>query len=149
MDDETLAPFVDALASALIMMVLVAVFFLLQSMSAITESAKLFTVASNAAVNDGKAYTPVTFRRPLKVDLEAGELVYLVNFELTEAEVQSIRQSMLEKNTLTLTVFSDDKEKKSVVNLLRLLKLLQLPPNVKVQTVLQSAQSPISKITWK
>ena len=37
MDDETLAPFVDALASALIVMVLVSIFFMIQTASSVAN----------------------------------------------------------------------------------------------------------------
>lgn len=147
MDDNTLAPFVDALASALIMMVLVAVFFLLQSMASIAESAKLYTVSIN---NDVKQFTPIIFHKPLKVDMEKNELLYILNFDLDLDDIKAIKTKIIaSKKDITVTVKSDDTDKKAMVNLLRFIQQLALPKEIKVKTVFAKSNSTISKIVWE
>ena len=82
MDDNTLAPFVDALASALIMMVLVAVFFLLQSITEIEAAAKVYAVSPNSL--KGKNFKPIFFHVPIKVNMDKKEILYMSNFDLSE-----------------------------------------------------------------
>lgn len=147
MDDQTLAPFVDALASALIMMVLVAVFFLLQSMSSIAASAKLYTVSIDKNV---KQFSPIVFHKPLKVDLDKNELLYVLNFELELDDIKAIRNEILAaKKEVKVIVKSDDIEKKVMVNLLRFLHQIDLPKEQKVKTVFAKSNSTISKIIWE
>jgi len=147
MDDETLGPFVDALASALIVMVLVAVFFLIQSAASLTQSAKLITESDNTVKE--KKFSPIIFRKPLSVNFEKREIRYIVNFALTESDIKTIREQILLDKKVTFTFYSDSSDKKTTVNLIRLLKELGLPRFIEVNNSFQKANSSISKLTWE
>jgi len=146
-DDDSLAPFVDALASALIMMVLVAVFFLIQTATSIAEVAKLITV-SDKAVNE-KAFTPIVFRKPMLVDYANKEVRYLINFDLTEDQLETIREQILLDNKVMITFYSNDKEKKTAANFFRLISLLKLPHHIQIDTSFEKSESSISRFTWE
>jgi len=146
MKDSSLGPFVDALASALIMMVLVAVFFLVQSITSIEKSAKLYTVGTLAE----DKYSPIVFRRPLKVDIEKNELIYLLNFDIKPEDILAIRNKMIaSEKEITVTFISGDSDKKTTVNMLRFLLQLDLPDDVNLNTIFVKTNSTISKITWE
>lgn len=148
MDDNTLAPFVDALASALIMMVLVAVFFLLQSITSIAESAKLYTVSPNTL--EEKKFSPIFFHKALKVNLEKNEILYMSNFDLTPEELDKVKQEISEATTeVKLTIQSNDSDTKTTANLLRFLGQLDLPSGKVPKIIFAESESTISKIIWE
>ena len=148
MDDNTLAPFVDALASALIMMVLVAVFFLLQSITSIAESAKLYTVSPNTL--EEKRFSPIFFHKALRVDLEKNEILYMSNFNLTPETLEKVKQELIEATTeVTLTFYSNDSDTKITANLLRFLGQLDLPRDKVPKIAFAESESTISKIIWE
>jgi hypothetical protein len=146
MDDDTLAPFVDALASALIVMVLVSIFFLIQTATSITGAAQLFTVNE---LKQAPQLSRIVYRDIIKSDLDNNEFTYLVNFELTKEMVNKIKNNIGEVSELTITVESRETDKKNVVNLLRFIKYLALPDNVKINTKFGDTKSMLSKIKWE
>ena len=146
MDDDNLAPFVDALASALIVMVLVSIFFLIQTATSITGAAQLFTVNE---LKQAPQLSRIVYRDIIKFDLDNNEFTYLVNFELKEDMVDKIKKNIGEVNELTITVESRETDKKNVVNLLRFIKYLALPDNVKINTKFGDTKSMLSKIKWE
>ena len=85
MDDETLTPFVDALSASLIIMILIAISFILQNAIAIHESAKEFV---DFEIEE-EEYNPIDFRRPIKINIEKGEILFLVNFKLNKDEIET------------------------------------------------------------
>jgi len=149
MDDETLAPFVDALASALIIMVLVAIFFLLQTATSIETAAKVMSISEKPVEEDRPLFNPVIFRKPMSVDLVNNHIVYLVNFELNEQQLQDVRNDMLQGNSVSLTFYSNDKEVKIAANLIRFLTKLGLPEDVSIQTTIQKSDSSLSQVKWE
>jgi hypothetical protein len=149
MDDETLAPFVDALASALIIMVLVAIFFLLQTATSIETAAKVMSISEKPIEEDRPLFNPVIFRKPMSVDLVNNHIVYVVNFELNEQQLQDVRNDMLQGNSLNITFYSNDKEHKTTANLIRLLMKLGLPDDVSIQTTIQKSESSLSQVKWE
>jgi hypothetical protein len=143
-DDETLTPFVDALSASLIIMILIAISFILQNAIAIHESAKEFVDFEI----DEESYTPIAFRRPIKIDYESKEILFLVNFELNEEEVTKIRNEILQNTTLTLHVKSKQSDRKSTANLIRFLSMMDLPKNISVKTHIETSKSTVSYLTW-
>lgn len=144
MDDETLTPFVDALSASLIIMILIAISFILQNAIAIHESAKEFVDFEI----DEENYTPIAFRRPIKIDYESKAVLFLVNFELNEEEVTRIRNEILQNATLTLHVKSKQSDRKSTANLIRFLSMMNLPKNISVKTHIDISKSTVSYLTW-
>jgi hypothetical protein len=149
MDDETLAPFVDALASALIIMVLVAIFFLLQTATSLESAAKVMSISEKPVEEDRPLFNPVIFRKPMSVDLANNHIVYLVNFELNEQQLEEVRNDMLQGQTINISFYSNDKEMKTTANLIRFLMKLNLPKDVSIQTSIQTSDSSLSQVKWE
>lgn len=145
MDDDTLAPFVDALSSALIMMVLVSIFFMLQSATSLNAAAQ------KASLNDFQEseYNPIVYHEVMRSNLEGHQFEYLINFKLEQEFIDSIREQLLEAQKVKFTIYSRDDLKKSTVNLIRLLKYLQLPSHIKVETSMQPTTNVLSKVKWE
>ncbi|WP_114764657.1 hypothetical protein [Vibrio rhodolitus] len=146
MDDDSLAPFVDALASSLIVMVLVCIFFLIQTSTAITSAAKLEAVVD---VEEDKAYSPISYREILSADLVKQEFKYVVNFKLKPELVDQIKGQLIGARNITFTIESRDSEKKSAVNIMRLLNILDLPEETKISTEIVATTSVLSKVRWE
>lgn len=146
MDDEALAPFVDALASSLIVMVLVCIFFLIQTSTAITSAAKLESVVN---LEEKEHYSPIVFRDIFRSDLAENEFEYVVNFKLKENFIAQIKDNIGDAQALTIIIESRDSEKKSAVNILRFLQFMQLPKHIKIKTEIQGSNSVLSKLRWE
>jgi hypothetical protein len=149
MDDETLAPFVDALASALIIMVLVALFFLLQSATSLSSSAKLMTVSTSPVDEDRPLFNPIVYRKPISVDFADSKIVYLLNFELKEEDRVQLRTEILSHPQVSFTFYSNDADTKVTANMIHLLVKLALPPEIKVKTSIEKSDSSLSKVKWE
>lgn len=145
MDDDTLAPFVDALSSGLIVMVLVSIFFMLQTATSLTSAAKQMTLNN---INENR-YTPIVYHDVKRVDLEAHKFNYLINFKLEPELIELIKLQMIEATKVKFTIYSRDDDKKNTVNLLRLLAYLQLPSTIKVETSMQSTTEVLSTVQWE
>lgn len=145
MNDDTLAPFVDALSSALIMMVLVSIFFMLQTATSLNSAAK------QTSLNDFQEnkYNPIVYHDVMRSNLDEHQFEYLVNFKLEQSFIDKIKSQMLEAKKVKITIYSRDDIKKSTVNLIRLLKYLQLPPHIKVETSMQPTTNVLSKVQWE
>lgn len=148
MDDETLAPFVDALTTALIIMVLVAMFFLLQSVAAISSSAKLMTVSSAPVEEDRPYFNPIVFRKPVSVNFPANEIVYLINFELKADELSQLKEVLMKYKQVNFVFYSNDTDTKIVANMVHFLGALALPAEIKVVTRIEKSDSSLSKVKW-
>lgn len=146
MDDEALAPFVDALASSLIVMVLVCIFFLIQTSSAISSAAKLESVVN---VDEKKHYSPIIFREIISADMEKKEFEYVVNFNLTDEFLEQIKSEIADAKNFKIIIESRDSEKKSAVNMFRFIQYLQLPKEITVKTEIQQSSSVLSKLRWE
>ena len=150
MDDDTLAPFVDALASALIMMVLVCIFFLVQTATEIQSAAKLQPVAN---IKAGVSFTPITYREIYSSNLETKEFSYIVNFVLEDELVEQIKAQINAQistiKELKITIESNDSGKKSTVNILRFIRYLNLDHDVKISTEIHPSDSVLSKVKWE
>jgi hypothetical protein len=143
-DDETLTPFVDALSASLIIMILIAISFILQNAIAIHESAKNFV---DFKINE-ESFSPVSFRRPLKIDIKNKEILFLVNFELNKEEIEEIRNEIMQYSTLNLHVKSKQSDRKSTANLIRFLSMIDLPKNISVKTHIEPSKSTVSYLIW-
>lgn len=145
MDDDTLAPFVDALSSALILMVLVSIFFMLQTATSLSSAAK------QQSLNDiqENAYSPIMYHDVMRSNLDEHEFSYLVNFKLNKDFIEDIRAQMLDAKKVKITIYSRDDVKKNTVNLIRLLKYLQLPAQIKVETSMQPSTDVLSTVKWE
>ncbi|MDV7105621.1 hypothetical protein R3X26_14535 [Vibrio sp. TH_r3] len=145
MDDDTLAPFVDALSSALIMMVLVSIFFMLQTATSLNSAAK------QQSLNDiqEQSNTPIVFHDVLRSNLEEQQFEYLVNFKLEKQFVETIRAQILQASSVKFIIYSRDDARKNTVNFLRLLAYLKLPPHIKVETEMQSSKNVLSLLKWE
>lgn len=149
MDDETLAPFVDALASALIIMVLVALFFLLQSATSLSSSAKLMTVSVSPVAEDRPLFTPISYRKPISVDFDDNKIVYLLNFELSEADREKLKEVVSKHRNVVFTFYSNDVDTKITANMIRFLIELALPQEINVKTIIEKSDSSLSKVRWE
>ena len=145
MDDDSLAPFVDALSSALIMMVLVSIIFMLQTATFLNSAAK------QQSLNDIQEQdtTPIVFHDVMRSNLDEHQFEYLVNFKLEKDFVAQIRAQMLQANSVKIIIHSRDNAKKNTVNLLRLLAYLKLPPQIKVETEMQPSTNVLSILEWE
>lgn len=144
MDDETLTPFVDLLSGTLVIMLLVAMSFIIQGAVIVTDSARKYT---QIKIEEDES-SPIEFNRILKIDLDKNEIVYLVNFELTPEEVESIKKDLSGLKSVEFIVSSKDTEKKSVANLFLFLTALKLSKELEVRTKIVSIDESLSKITW-
>lgn len=149
MDDDTLAPFVDALASALIMMVLVSIFFLIQTATSITTSAKLHTINSHEVDEQNPLFTPIVYRDVVEYELENNKFKYVVNFKMEDKYVALIKQSLVDAKEIKIIIESNDSQKKSVVNIITFLDSIKLPAGVKVKTEINKSDSVLSKLSWE
>ncbi|TYL48405.1 hypothetical protein [Marinomonas sp. IMCC 4694] len=148
MDDDTLAPFVDALASALIMMVLVAIFFLVQTATSLTASAKLTTISDKDLHDQRELFTPIIYRDVVEYNLDENRLRYIVNFKLDEMHKILISNSLKSAESLRITINSNDDKKKSTVNMLNFLRDMNFSKNVKVYTEVLPTTSVLSSLSW-
>jgi hypothetical protein len=143
-DDEALTPFVDALSASLIIMILVAISFILQSAIAINESAKAFIDFEIKNEN----HTPIFFREPLNIDFEKKEITFLINFELNEEEIAQIKSDLLQKSTLSLRIKSKQPDRQSTANIIRFLSMIDLPEGISVKTSIEPTKSTVSYLIW-
>lgn len=145
MNDETLAPFVDALSSALIVMVLVSIFFMLQTATSLSSAAK------EQSLNDIQDHnrSPIVYRDVMRSNLDENQFEYLINFKLEAEFLEKIRAQMVNAEHVKFTVYSRDSARKNTVNLMRLLAYLKLPSKLKVETSMQSTTDVLSKISWE
>jgi hypothetical protein len=144
MDDDTLTPFVDALSATLIIMVLVSISFIVQSALTVADSARKYTEVKL----DEDESVPIEFNKPLKIDIDKNELIYLVNFELTPEEVKAIKDDFYGSKSVEFVVRSKDSDKKAAANLLRFLIALNLSKEINVKTRIVQMDESLSKITW-
>lgn len=148
MDDDTLAPFVDALASALIIMLLVSIFFLVQSSTAIAESIKVAAI-SDESDQQIPEFSPIIYRDVVEYSLDDNLLHYVVNFKLDSIHKKLISEKLMGVNTLLITIRSDDDKKKSVVNILNFIESMGISENINVRTKIIPAGSILSTLSWE
>lgn len=149
MDDDTLAPFVDALASALIMMVLVAIFFLVQTATSLTASAKLSTISDNDIEEKTILFTPITYRNVVEYKLNENRFRYIVNFKIDDVHKDLISQKLKTAKEIVITVNSNDDKKKSVVNIINFIRALGIPPEIDVRSEVLPSDSVLSSLSWR
>lgn len=144
MDDETLTPFVDALSASLIVMVLIAISFILQNAIALNDSAQSYV---DVSVKDD-AYSPIFFRKPVKIDFDKKEILFLVNFELTEIEIENLRNELLQYSSLNFRIESRETDKKSTASLIRFILMMSLPKDIPITTEIKQTKNTLSKLIW-
>ncbi|WED20666.1 hypothetical protein L3Q72_08380 [Vibrio sp. JC009] len=145
MDDDTLAPFVDALSSALILMVLVSIFFMLQTATSLSSAAKQHSIND---IDENK-YSPIVYHDVMRANLDEHQFEYLINFKLEKEFIEQIRSQMLEAKKVKIIIHSRDDVKKNTVNLMRLLAYLKLPSEIKVETSMQTTTNVLSTVEWE
>lgn len=148
MDDDTLAPFVDALASALIMMVLVSIFFLVQAATSITASAKLSTISENDIDEKRPLFTPIVYRDVVEYQLQENRFRYIVNYKIDEVHKALIKEKIEGAKEIKIKINSNDDQKKSVVNMLAFINAFKLDGKVKVSSEIKPSDSIVSSLTW-
>ena len=144
MDDETLTPFVDALSATLIIMILVAISFILQTALSLEASARGFVDIPIIS----KHYTPIDFKQPLRVDVDKREILYLVNFILNDDDILKIKDSLANKKEFKIVVYTNQTEEKATVNILRFLSMIELSSDVNVTTKIILSRSLVGRLTW-
>jgi len=144
--DDALAPFVDVLASSLIIMVLVCLFFLIQTTSSISASARLEVVATVPNVDH---FSPIHFREIIDSDMDNNNFRYVVNFELKDELIALIDAKISDKSEMKVIVESKDTVRKSTVNLSRFLQALDLPEKMKIKTQIIQVNSVLSTVRWE
>ena len=145
MDDDTLAPFVDALSSALIIMVLVSIFFMLQTATSLSSAARQQSL-NDIAEHDS---SPIIYQDIVRANLEEHQFEYLINFKLEKEFVEKIRAQLVDAKSVKIAIHSRDNSRKNTVNLMRLLAYLKLPPEIKVQTSMQLSTNVTSTVKWE
>lgn len=148
MDDDTLAPFVDALASALIMMVLVSIFFLVQTATSITAAAKLTTISNKEIDEQKPLFTPIIYRDVVEYQLDNNRFRYIVNFKLDDVHKDIIKDRLKDAKEIKVTINSNDSQKKSVVNIIAFINALKLGEKVKVNSEILPSESVLSSLSW-
>ncbi|TPE54306.1 hypothetical protein FJM67_05000 [Maribrevibacterium harenarium] len=148
MDDDTLAPFVDALASALIMMVLVSIFFLVQTATSITAAAKLTTISDKEVDEQKPLFTPIIYRDVVEYQLDNNRFRYIVNFKLDDVHKDIIKDRLKDAKEIKVTINSNDSQKKSVVNIIAFINAMKLGEKVKVNSEILPSESVLSSLSW-
>lgn len=148
MDDDTLAPFVDALASALIMMVLVSIFFLVQTATSLTASAKLTTISDKEVYEQKPLFTPIIYRDVVEYQLDHNRFRYIVNFKLDDVHKDIIKDRLKDAKEIKVTINSNDSQKKSVVNIIAFINAMKLGEKVKVNSEILPSDSVLSSLSW-
>lgn len=148
MDDDTLAPFVDALASALIMMVLVSIFFLVQTATSLTASAKLTTISDKEVYEQKPLFTPIIYRDVVEYQLDNNRFRYIVNFKLDDVHKDIIKDRLKDAKEIKMTINSNDSQKKSVVNIIAFINAMKLGEKVKVNSEILPSDSVLSILSW-
>lgn len=148
MDDDTLAPFVDALASALIMMVLVSIFFLVQTATSITAAAKLTTISDKEVDEQKPLFTPIIYRDVVEYQLDNNRFRYIVNFKLDDVHKDIIKDRLKDAKEIKVTINSNDSQKKSVVNIIAFINAMKLGEKVKVNSEILPSDSVLSSLSW-
>ena len=148
MDDDTLAPFVDALASALIMMVLVSIFFLVQTATSLTASAKLTTISDKEVYEQKPLFTPIIYRDVVEYQLDNNRFRYIVNFKLDDVHKDIIKDRLKDAKEIKMTINSNDSQKKSVVNIIAFINAMKLGEKVKVNSEILPSDSVLSSLSW-
>jgi hypothetical protein len=144
MDDETLMPFVDALSASLIIMILVVISFILQTTLSLEASAKGFV----AIAMNSKNYTPIEFNRPLRIDIDKKEVLYLINFTLNKEEILKIKSSMIKESEVIIIIHTNQSVEKATVNLVRFYKMIKLPPEINIKSKIIHSESVVDRLTW-
>ena len=148
MDDDTLAPFVDVLASALIMMVLVSIFFLVQTATSITAAAKLTTISDKEVDEQKTLFTPIIYRDVVEYQLDINHFRYIVNFKLDDVHKDIIKDRLKDAKEIKVTINSNDSQKKSVVNIIAFINAMKLGEKVKVNSEILPSDSVLSSLSW-
>jgi hypothetical protein len=148
-DDSALAPFVDALSSALIIMVLIAIFFLLQSATSVIDLAKKVTVTNMTVEEERPPFNPVVFRKPIKVDFEENKIVYLLNFRLEPAEIAHLNAMLRDSNQINIKIVSSESPEKVTSMLIHFLSILEDSNNKKINTTFEIVTDNVSVLTWE
>ena len=150
MDDETLTPFVDALSATLIIMVLVAISFILQTTLSLEASARNFMSISDGGFTtvERTPYNPFDFQRPLRIDTDKKELLYFINFTLSNEDILNIKTSMSNEKTLNIMMRSNQSQEKATINMLRFIQLMSLPKAIEIKTEIIESGSTVNRLTW-
>lgn len=148
-DDSALAPFVDALSSALIIMVLIAIFFLLQSATSVIDLAKKVTVTNMTVEEERPPFNPVVFRKPIKVDFEEKKIVYLLNFRLEPAEIEHLNTTLRDYDQINIKIVSSESPEKVTSMLIHFLSILEGSNNKKINTTFEIVTDNVSVLTWE
>jgi hypothetical protein len=144
MGDETLTPFVDALSATLIIMILVAISFILQTALSLEATARGFVDVPIIS----KLYTPIEFKKPLLVNVDKREILYLVNFTLNDDDILKIKDSLANKKEFKVIIYTNQTEQKATVNILRFLSMIKLSSDVNVTTTIIQSRSLVGRLTW-
>jgi hypothetical protein len=149
-DDEALTPFVDALSATLIIMVLVAISFILQTTLSLETSARNFvnTPAESAIPIKKTAYNPFNFQRPLRIDTDKKEILYFINFTLSYEDILNIKKSISSEKILNIMIRSNQSQEKATINMLRFIKLINLPKAIEIKTEIIESGSTVNRLTW-
>lgn len=148
-DDGAMAPFVDALASALIIMVLIAFFFLLQSATSVLDLAKKMTVTNITVDEERPLFNPVVFRRPIRVDLDEKKIVYLLNFRLDAEEITKLNDQIRDYTELTVKITSAESPEKVTAMLIHFLSIIENAEEKSITTRFEIVSDNISVLTWE
>ncbi|MGX9416358.1 hypothetical protein ACXJY6_12770 [Vibrio sp. RC27] len=145
MDDDSLAPFVDALSSALIIMVLVCIFFMLQTATSLSSAARQHTL--NNIEEEDKS--PIIYQQIIRANLDEHQFDYLINFKLEKEFVEQIKAQLQGANKVEIVIQSRDNNRKNTVNLMRFLAYLKLPSDIKVHTSMKITNNVVSTVKWE
>lgn len=147
-DDSALAPFVDALSSALIIMVLIAIFFILQSATSVMELSKQVTV-TNMTIEDRELFNPVVFRRPIKVDFNERKIIYLLNFRLDPDEIELLNANLNNFREISIKISSSESPEKVTSMLIHFLNLIENTQDKEIKTSFENISDSVSILTWE
>ena len=148
-DESSMAAFVDALSAALMIMVLIALFFLLQSATSVIDLAKTVPVTFISVDEEVPPFNPVVFRPPLRVDLDAQQIVYLLNFRLEPDQIAAVNDSIRDYRSLHVRIASSETPEKVTAMLIRFLGVIENPLEKDITTTFEIVTDTVSILSWE
>jgi hypothetical protein len=148
-DESSMAAFVDALSAALMIMVLISLFFMLNSATAVIDLAKRVPVTFISVDEEAPPFNPVVFRPPIRLDLDAQQIVYLLNFRLDSEQIAAINDSIRDYRSLHVRIVSSETPEKVTAMLIRFLSIIENPLEKDITTTFEIVTDNVSILSWE
>ena len=147
--EEQLAPLVDALTGAMAAVLLISIFMMLNTMSAVSDGIKQY--GKDSFVENESKLGDLFGRKPPEIRLKDKKIFFFKSFKMTDEQIKTLQEYFNNNTPKKITLYSNESENISVFNLLTFLSEVGL--NTKLDDIvidMQPAKNKnISELTWE